>query len=237
MGCSSDNTSSEPNTSGTKLVAVHTEWSGSMNYTNYTYSGDYLHTGQTNNGPVAYYHYTGNLITSISGPDGSDEIAYTYDSEERVVEKNWMNGNLKETYSYPDVDTILIQLYINEELREVQTLHMVQNEIASFENEILDDEGNWEFSSYSFTFDDKNCPRTGWIGFDKISYTMGNRVNVLGRYHNVLSAIETTPGATIPNSAWYAISYNDQDYPSIIEVVDENGINQAGYVMEFFYTD
>ncbi|NMH27850.1 hypothetical protein [Flavobacterium silvaticum] len=233
VSCSSDEASPVLSTEGTKLLSIHNTLAYGAYNVDYTYDGNFLKTNTVTNYPSITYSYNGNLIVSAN----TSQITqlFTYDSQERLIktENTAPDGYQYEEYTYPDAQTILVKQYWEGNLVRKQTIHMENNEIASFENEILTDT-EWVYSSYSFTYDNKNNPRAQWPGFDKIFMSYGLRSSVWGRYHNPTSAVETTPGESTPGSAWYNITYNSQDFPIHVEYVDEDGI-PFGTVQDYFY--
>lgn len=240
LSCTSEENPIPLSQNGTLLVSAKMTNDGQSWTANYTLDGSKVLTARSadENDGITHYQYTGDFITGILNGNGSAWATLTYDSQQRIIKKSWPSGAFWETYEYPDSSTVLIKLYRNYELSEKQTLHLVNGEIASFENELKRDSGEWKYSSYEFTYDDKHNPRSGWLNYDKLVYTWGNRQNVHGSRHNVLSVVETTPGVLIPDSAWYEITYNDQDFPTKIKVVDENGNDSpTGYTFEFWYTN
>lgn len=234
--CSSsdDATSSNSNSVLVKRMVQNDE-DGEVT-TRFTYNGDKIVKGTSDDGTSMVFTYTGDLITEIKYYDGTSldqKDIYIYDSNNRLTGfvmlsygDDWGD---KETYVYNTDGTISVTHYTGdlasqELLNDTSKIYFTNGEVSKIEE--FGEDGTTITRTKTFTYDSKNNPFKNVKGYDKINFTLGFPTGIL---HNILTETDQTD---IEQSWTNQYTYNSQDYP-LIET--ETHLGQETSTSQYIY--
>ncbi|HMI07690.1 MAG TPA: hypothetical protein VK528_09110 [Flavobacterium sp.] len=246
ISCSDDD-SGAANSDGTLLKTINVIANGgALTYNfEFEYYGNYVTRLNVTSTPGAYdnYTYTGNLITRIDHFTNNSQTSIEtldYDSQERLIKRLIFGTNENSArrvdYIYNDNDhTMMLTVYDGD--LDVQTtvsgkmkVYFEDSQLTKTETFSLEDEDMILTSVY--TFDDKNSPYNGIVGYNRITRYESEIMTP----HNCTSVTYSATGSSQVDTDVTEYTYNAADYMTQaihIDPFDNDGqplIFQYGYL-------
>ncbi|ESU29337.1 hypothetical protein FLJC2902T_07330 [Flavobacterium limnosediminis JC2902] len=204
-----------------KRIVATTNSGASVSTDDYVYSGSKLTRVNSSDGRHVIYKYTGNLITQrdyyTSNVLSSKEL-FEYNENNQLINYRRVNASNAVTYravfSYNSDGTVSVNGYRGDVVS--QSAQLVNRKVFFTNGKVTRMEayrtvnGSTVTETHNYTYDTKNSPYNGILGFDKLAYydvaLNGNRNNV--------TTIATT-GVSAANSVNDVIqyTYNSGNYP------------------------
>jgi len=210
-----------PNSVLVKRIVATTNLGASVTTDDYVYDGSKLLKTVSADGRHVAYVYTGNLITErdfyTNNVLSSKEI-YEYDANNQLINYRRVNPSNAVTYravlSYNSDGTVSVNGYRGDVIS--QTNQLVNRKIFFTNGKVNRMEtyrivnGSTVTEAHNYTYDTKNSPYKGILGFDKLTY-FDAALN--GNLNNVTSI--ATTGVSAANSVTDQIqyTYNSGNYP------------------------
>ncbi|HSD14887.1 MAG TPA: hypothetical protein VLB74_09590 [Flavobacterium sp.] len=210
-----------PNLPLVKRIVATTNSGTSVSTDNYTYSGSKLVRVTSSDGRHVDYVYTGNLITErdyfTDNVLNSKEL-YEYNVDNRLINYRRVNAvntvTYRATFSYNSDGTVSVAGYRGD---VVSTSAQIVNRKVFFTNGRISSMETYRTVNGSpvtevnnYTYDTKNSPYKGILGFDKLTY---HDTALNGNMNNITSI--STTGVSAANSVNDQIqyTYNNTNYP------------------------
>lgn len=204
-----------------KRIVATTNDGASVTTEDYVYSGSKLLKVTCSDGRQVGYVYTGNLITERdyfnSNVLNSKEL-YEYDANNQLTTYKRINSSNTVTYkavfSYNSDGTVTVNGYrgdvISQSNLKVNRKIFFSNGRVSRMETYRTVNGNPVTETHAFSYDTKNSPYRGIIGFDKLTY---HDAALNGNVNNVTSI--AVSGVSTANSVNDQIqyTYNSSNYP------------------------
>lgn len=211
VSCSSDDdspTNPDPGSILVKREVYQQAGVDGFNFTtDYTYNGNKIVKEVSNDGYVANYFYTGDLITKVDWYlDGTldEREIMTYDSNGKLIgySDHYMENATPDEYTFVyNSDNTVTKTQVGTNF--TTTLTFANGELS----QIVQSGG----TTYTYTYDAKNSPFKNITGYAEIAYIIAGDNELHGRSRNIVSIVDETNQS---NYMMNSFVYNADGYPT-----------------------